>query len=215
MNNRVRMCDFGLVSNSAQIIAPCREWSFVSPFLSPCAFHHIKMSRFATRILSFSASSSSHLPHTHSIATATRQSTSRVFSGTRTRTITPSSSRRSLSLFSLFGKKSNSTGESQETSSSSPSPSTSKVDKVKMANQKSDDEWRAVLTPEQFRVLRQKGTERAYTGQYTDNKEAGVYACAGCNTPLYTSTTKFDACGWCSFYDAIPGKDWIYTNCRL
>ncbi|KAF9363410.1 Peptide methionine sulfoxide reductase B2, chloroplastic [Mortierella sp. NVP85] len=74
-----------------------------------------------------------------------------------------------------------------------------------MAHQKSEDEWRAILSPEQFRILRQKGTEWAHTGKYTDNREAGVYHCAGCDTPLYTSTTKFDACGWCSFYDAIPG----------
>lgn len=195
------------------------------PYSLTVLFCIIKMSRFATRILSFSASSSSHLSYTRSIATATGKPNTLVFSGTRTtRTITPSSNRRSLSLFSLFQKKtSNTTGVSQETSttashststSSSLSSSSSKVDKVKMAHHKSDDEWRAILTPEQFRVLRQKGTERAYTGQYTDNKEAGVYTCAGCNTPLYTSTTKFDACGWCSFYDAIPGKNGCTPNCR-
>jgi len=71
---------------------------------------------------------------------------------------------------------------------------------------KSDSEWRAVLSREQFRVLRQKGTEAAGTGKYDKFKQEGVYECAGCGTPLYKSTTKFDSgCGWPAFYDAIPG----------
>jgi hypothetical protein len=57
----------------------------------------------------------------------------------------------------------------------------------------------------QFRVLRQKGTEAAGTGEYEKTKDAGVYACAACNTPLYKSTTKFDSgCGWPAFYDGEP-----------
>ncbi|TFK51644.1 peptide methionine sulfoxide reductase msrB [Heliocybe sulcata] len=71
---------------------------------------------------------------------------------------------------------------------------------------KPEEEWRAVLSPEQFRVLRQKGTEPAYTGKYDKFKREGVYECAGCGTPLYKSTTKFDSgCGWPAFFDAIPG----------
>ncbi|EPQ56375.1 methionine sulfoxide reductase B [Gloeophyllum trabeum ATCC 11539] len=71
---------------------------------------------------------------------------------------------------------------------------------------KPDSEWRAILSPEQFRVLRQKGTEPAYTGKYEKFKGEGVYTCAGCGTPLYKSTTKFDSgCGWPAFFDAIPG----------
>ncbi|KAF8475273.1 peptide methionine sulfoxide reductase msrB [Russula ochroleuca] len=71
---------------------------------------------------------------------------------------------------------------------------------------KSEEEWRAVLSPEQFRVLRLKGTERAGTGEYEHTKDAGVYSCSACNTPLYKSTTKFDSgCGWPAFFDAIPG----------
>ncbi|KAG5455418.1 MAG: methionine sulfoxide reductase domain-containing protein [Olpidium bornovanus] len=71
---------------------------------------------------------------------------------------------------------------------------------------KTDKEWRAVLTPEQFRVIREKGTEAPGTGQYNKHKEKGTYECAACRTPLYVSDTKFDSsCGWPAFYDAIPG----------
>ncbi|ETW00973.1 peptide methionine sulfoxide reductase B5 [Aphanomyces invadans] len=70
----------------------------------------------------------------------------------------------------------------------------------------SEGEWRAKLSPEQFRVLRQKGTERAGTGAYNKHKAEGVYTCAGCDAPLYTSAHKFDSgCGWPAFFDAIPG----------
>jgi peptide-methionine (R)-S-oxide reductase len=69
---------------------------------------------------------------------------------------------------------------------------------------KSDEEWRRSLTPEQYRVLRQKGTERPHTGQYTETKTPGVYLCAACGLELFASDTKFDAgCGWPSFYDPL------------
>ncbi|EED80922.1 methionine-R-sulfoxide reductase-like protein [Postia placenta Mad-698-R] len=71
---------------------------------------------------------------------------------------------------------------------------------------KNDTEWKAILSPEQFRILRQKGTEPAGSGKYENFKGEGIFACAGCGTPLYKSTTKFDSgCGWPAFFDAIPG----------
>ncbi|KAF8401601.1 hypothetical protein HHK36_012547 [Tetracentron sinense] len=72
--------------------------------------------------------------------------------------------------------------------------------------QKSEEEWRAILSPEQFRILRQKGTEFPGTGEYNKFSGEGIYSCAGCGTPLYRSTTKFNSgCGWPAFYEGLPG----------
>lgn len=70
------------------------------------------------------------------------------------------------------------------------------ADKIQLT----DAEWRERLTPEQYAVLRQSGTERAFTGQYERNKDAGTYLCAGCGEPLFASADKFDSgCGWPSY----------------
>lgn len=69
---------------------------------------------------------------------------------------------------------------------------------------KTEEEWKNILSPEQYRILRKKGTERPYTGEYDKHFEEGDYKCAGCGTVLFNSSTKYDhGCGWPSFYDAI------------
>ena len=71
---------------------------------------------------------------------------------------------------------------------------------------KTDEEWRQVLTPEQFSILREKATEAPFTGEYEGLYADGTYTCAACGQVLFKSDAKFDArCGWPSFYDAIPG----------
>ncbi|HEU4564536.1 MAG TPA: peptide-methionine (R)-S-oxide reductase MsrB [Gemmatimonadaceae bacterium] len=70
--------------------------------------------------------------------------------------------------------------------------------------EKSEAEWKRELTPEQYHVCREKGTERAFTGKYWNNHEPGTYRCAACGNPLFASETKFDSgTGWPSFYEPI------------
>ena len=79
-----------------------------------------------------------------------------------------------------------------------------RIEKVELT----DEEWRAALTPEQYRVTRKKGTERAFSGEYHDLKEEGVYRCVACGTPLFSSETKFDSgTGWPSFYAPVADEN--------
>ena len=82
-------------------------------------------------------------------------------------------------------------------------PAASDKDKVV----RTDAEWRKILTPEQYQVMRQKGTERPFTGKYTDTETPGVYRCAACGEPLFLSDDKFHSgCGWPAFSKPIDGK---------
>ena len=77
------------------------------------------------------------------------------------------------------------------------------MDKV----EKSEQQWREELSPEEYHVLREKGTERAFTGAYWDSKDAGVFRCRACGQELFSSDTKFDSgTGWPSFYEPADGE---------
>lgn len=70
--------------------------------------------------------------------------------------------------------------------------------------ERTDEEWRRLLSPEEYQVLRQKGTERAFTGRYWQTKEPGVYVCAGCGNELFSADTKYESgSGWPSFYEPV------------
>ena len=79
---------------------------------------------------------------------------------------------------------------------------TDKTDETRV--EKSETEWKRELTPEQFRILREKGTERAFTGKYVNEHADGVYRCAACGNPLFDAETKFESgTGWPSFFEPI------------
>ena len=74
-------------------------------------------------------------------------------------------------------------------------------------NELTEEEWKKKLTPEEFHILREKGTERPFTGEYDKFYKDGTYKCAGCGTELFTSSSKYDSgCGWPAFYEAMPDK---------
>jgi peptide-methionine (R)-S-oxide reductase len=78
--------------------------------------------------------------------------------------------------------------------------------------EKTEEEWRKTLTPEQYHVLREKGTERAFAGKYADTHGPGMYRCAGCGNPLFDADTKYESgSGWPSFYQPIA-KDAVETE---
>ena len=107
--------------------------------------------------------------------------------------------------FSLAACNSN----SQNNQNSKPTSTMENKDKVV----KTDEEWKKVLSPQQFEVLREKGTERPYTGKYYLSTEKGIYVCAACGAELFRSDAKFDAgCGWPSFSDVVDSSKVVYTK---
>lgn len=110
-----------------------------------------------------------------------------------------------LIAFSFIACNSTSQNSNQTTNK----PTSTMSDKVV----KSEEEWKKVLSPQQYQVLRGKGTEAPYTGKYYLHTEKGIYVCAACGTELFRSDTKFDAgCGWPSFSDVVDSSKVVYTK---
>src|SRR5438034_1970664 len=109
-----------------------------------------------------------------------------------------------LSMFLLFGcSKNSATDQNKGQQPLAPRDSLKQKEKIV----KSDEEWKKQLTPEQYHVTREKGTERAFTGRYWNNKADGVYRCIGCGDVLFDSDTKFDSgTGWPSFTEPAAGE---------
>ena len=103
-------------------------------------------------------------------------------------------------------------GTSQNTNNNSKQTQPMKTDeKVNKTN----DEWKKVLSPESYNVLREKGTERPFSGKYYLHTEKGIYVCAACGAELFRSDTKFDAgCGWPSFSNVVDSSKVVYTKDR-
>jgi peptide-methionine (R)-S-oxide reductase len=110
-----------------------------------------------------------------------------------------------IAVFSLLSC--NGIGQTkQKTNSQHTNPMSDKVEKT-------NEEWKKVLSPEQFNILREKGTEMPYSGKYYLHSEKGIYVCAACGNELFKSDTKFNAgCGWPSFSDVIDSSKVVYTQ---
>jgi len=105
-------------------------------------------------------------------------------------------------IFNLFSCNTN----SQVNTENTPTPMEPKV-------QKSEEEWKKVLSPEQYNILREKGTESPFSGKYYKHTEKGTYCCAACHAELFKSDTKFDSgCGWPSFNDVIDSTKVKHTR---
>ncbi len=116
-----------------------------------------------------------------------------------------------MSIFNHRSKSAPSAGTALE----SGTPGVEKPGVEKPAVEKSDEQWRQELTPDEYRVLRQAGTERPYTGEYWDTHTAGVYQCRACGAELFTSSEKFDShCGWPSFWAPLAEGTVRYIHDR-
>jgi len=118
-----------------------------------------------------------------------------------------------MSIFgnSIFGHKAPDTGTAAAAAEAAPAGSAPAGKGV----EKTDEQWREELTPEEYHVLRQAGTERPYTGEYWDTHTAGVYQCRACGADLFTSNEKFDShCGWPSFWAPLAEGNVRYIHDR-
>lgn len=127
-----------------------------------------------------------------------------------------------ISIASGIFSEINASAEQKAKSSATNHTNQSKGRKMTDKVIKTDEEWRAQLTPLQYEVARKHGTERAFTGEYWDNHEKGIYVCVGCGLELFSSETKFDSgTGWPSFYAPISEdsvdtkKDTAYGMVRI
>jgi peptide-methionine (R)-S-oxide reductase len=110
---------------------------------------------------------------------------------------------------------SNNTNKEKKSHYESFIPDTTKKQGAQMNDKilKTDEEWRKELSPEEYRILREKGTESAFKGKYWDHHELGTYICAACRTELFESDTKFDSgCGWPSYFETIDSSRIIYKE---
>lgn len=119
---------------------------------------------------------------------------------------------------SIFSKRSENTSVAPSLAVGPVSPAPAPTDTAatdKAAPAKADEQWRQELSPEEYRVLRQAGTERPYTGEYWDTHTAGVYQCRACGAELFTSNEKFDShCGWPSFWAPLADGTVRYIHDR-